>query len=132
MEHMIDKLLEIINDKYVLEEIDAKDLSYLRTRIMNFSIQSYKAIGLGHVSVMRAEDILGLMKLDTIIVSPHEIDLPLYASDYMYTPTDNTLVINLYDTLLTPYSEEHLSSIKSEYQDLTDLDSIIQNDSLWN
>lgn len=120
---MTDKLLNLIREKYVLEEIDAKDLPYLKTRVINFSIQAYKAIGLGHVSVMRSEDILGLMKMDTIIVNPREIDLPLYSCDYIYTPTDNTLVIKLYDTMVGSYSEEHLMNVKSEYQDLADRDS---------
>ena len=46
---------------------------------MTFTIKAYKAEGLGHVSVMRAKGFFGLMKMDTLIVNPTYVDLPLYS-----------------------------------------------------
>lgn len=119
---MISKLLDLIGEKHEINQIDIGDLSTLRTSVMTFTIHAYKAIGLGHVSVMCAEDVLGLMEMDTLIVNPYEIDLPLFSYDRIYTPTDDTLIIELFDTMDGSYSEDHLKSIKSEYLDIADRD----------
>jgi len=123
---MVSILLNLIGERYLIDQMDIGDLSTLKTSVMNFSIQAYKVIGLGHVSVMCDEDVLGLMKMDTLIVNPYEIDLPLLSYDRIYTPTDDTLIFELYDTVVGFYSEDNLISIKSEYQDIPDRDTRTQ------
>ena len=119
---MTNKLLEIIQANYPLSEIDAGDMKILKANGMTFSIQAFYAKGLGHVSVMRAKGFLGLMKMDTLIINPYDIDLPLYSYDRIYAAGNDTLIVELYDTLAGEYTEEHLEAVKSAYTDLAERD----------
>lgn len=119
---MTSKLLDIINDKFPLAEVDTGDWKELKANGMRFSVRAYKAKGLGHVSVMRAKGFFGLMKMDTLIINPYFTDLPLYSYDRIYAAGNDTLIVELYDTLLNSYSEETLQSIKEEYTDLSERD----------
>lgn len=119
---MIKKLLEVINEKYTLNQIDVGDMAVLKANGMTFSIQAYRAEDLGHVSVMCAKGFFGLMKMDTLIVNPYEIDLPLYSYDRILAAGNDTLIVELYDTLVDSYSEEHLQAVKAGYGDLSERD----------
>ena len=70
-------LLNKIGERYPLKAIDAGEFASLSAAGMKFEISAYYAEGLGHVSVMRAKGFFGLMKMDTLIINPVEIDLPL-------------------------------------------------------
>ncbi len=111
---MTDQLLAMIQSKYPLADIEVGDMKKLKANGMTFSIQAYKAAGLGHVSVMRAKGFFGLMKMDTLIINPCEIDLPLYSYDRIYAAGNDTLIVELYDTLTTEYSEQALEAAKAE------------------
>ena len=89
---------------------------------MRFSISAYKADGLGHVSVMTAKGFFGLMKMDTLIINPTELDLPLYSYDRIFAMGNDTLITELYDTLLGEYDEGGLILAKEGYSDLTERD----------
>ena len=110
---MVNRLLTLINEKYPLTEIDCGDFSRMKVSGMNFVICAFKAKGLGHVSVMRADGMLGLMKMDTLIINPTELDLPLYSYDRIFAMGNDTLIVELYDTLLSEYSEEGISEVKA-------------------
>ena len=51
---MTNKLLNIIKGSFPLAEIDCGEFSKMKVSGMNFEITAYKAEGLGHISVMRA------------------------------------------------------------------------------
>ncbi len=119
---MINKILEIISQKYTLKEIDVKDMAALKANGMKFSVKAYEAQGLGHVSVMEAKGFFGLMKMDTLIINPQKVDLPLYSYDRIYAVGNDTLIVELYDTLSGDYAEEHLEQVKEQYCDLPERD----------
>ena len=119
---MTDKLLNLIKEKYPLTEIDCGDFAQMKVNGMKFSISAYKAEGLGHVSVMRAKGFFGLMKMDTLIINPTEIDLPLYSYDRIFAMGNDTLIVELYDTLSGEYSEAELEAAKAKYSALSERD----------
>jgi hypothetical protein len=112
---MINRIISLINQKYPLTEIDSGEFANINVNGMKFSISAYKAEGLGHVSVMNATGFFGLMKMDTLIINPTEIDLPLYSYDRIFAMGNDTLIIELYDTLLGDFSEDSLNEIKAKY-----------------
>lgn len=116
---MIDKLLSVIGEKYPLTDADC--ISGLKASGMKFNIRSYKAEGLGHVSVMTAKGFFGLMKMDTLIVNPTELDLPLYSYDRIFAMGNDVLIVELYDTLANP-DTFNMSDVKSGYTDLAERD----------
>ena len=119
---MTDKLLKMIADRYPITEIDAGDMSALKANGMKFSVKAYKAAGLGHVSVMRAKGFFGLMKMDTLIINPTETDLPLYSYDRIFAMGNDTLIVELYDTLLGEFDSSLLDAAKAEYAALPERD----------
>ena len=119
---MTNKLLEIIKKTYPLTEIDVGDMKRLKANGMTFDVSAYSAEGLGHVSVMKAKGFFGLMKMDTLIINPVKKDLPLYSYDRIFAMGNDTLIVELYDTLLGEYSEEGMENVKSEYMSLAERD----------
>lgn len=119
---MTNKILDLIKAKYPLSPINAGDMATLKASGMKFSVEAYKAEGLGHVSVMRAKGFFGLMKMDTLIINPTEIDLPLYSYDRILAMGNDTLIVELYDTLVGDYSEDGMISVKEKFASLPERD----------
>lgn len=121
---MVDRLVTLIGQKHPLTELDCGEFAKMRVNGMNFTIRAYRAADLGHVSVMRAVGMLGLMKMDTLIINPTERDLPLYSYDRIFAMGNDTLIVELYDTLLGDYFEEKMLNVKekSEYTVLPERD----------
>lgn len=119
---MTDKLLCIIKEKYSLTPVDAAEFSKMKVGGMSFDIKAYKAEGLGHVSVMKAKGFFGLMKMDTLIINPTELDLPLYSYDRILAMGNDTLIVELYDTLLGKYCESTMQDVKNGYRELAERD----------
>ena len=115
-------LLQKIAEKYPLKAIDAGEFSSLSAAGMKFSISAYYAEGLGHVSLMNAKGFFGLMKMDTLIINPIELDLPLYSYDRIFAMGNDTLIVELYDTVLGSFDESGLNDAKDRYNNLTERD----------
>ena len=119
---MTDRLLTLIAKKHALTKIDGGEVAEMKVKGMKFKISAYKAEGLGHVSVMRASGMMGLMKMDTLIINPTEIDLPLYSYDRILAMGNDTLIVELYDTLLGEFSEDKLLERKEGFSHLPERD----------
>ena len=119
---MTDKILTLIGKKYSLTSIDCGEFAEMKVKGMKFKISAYKAEGLGHVSLMRASGMMGLMKMDTLIINPTEIDLPLYSYDRILAMGNDTLIVELYDTLLGEFSENKLLEKKEGFSHLPERD----------
>ncbi len=119
---MIGKLLEALKEKYPLTELDVGEFSTLKASGMKFSVSAYHAEGLGHVSVMQAKGFFGLMKMDTLMIVPNGVDLPLYSYDRIYAMGNDTLIVELYDTLTGSLDLSALDEVKAKYDFLTERD----------
>lgn len=119
---MIDKLLNTIKEKYPLSELDAGEFATMKVNGMKMSVKAYRADGLGHVSVLRAKGFFCLMKMDTFVIVPSEKDLPLYSYDRIHAMGNDTLIIELYDTLINKPDLSELDDIKARFADLPERD----------
>ena len=119
---MTDKLLDIVGKKYALSPVDVGEFARLKANGMNFTVEAYEARGLGHVSVMRAKGFFGLMKMDTLMIVPKEKDLPLYSYDRIHAMGNDTLIVELYDTLTEALELSALDEIKEKYAQLPERD----------
>ena len=120
---MIGKLLETLKEKYPLTKLDVGEFSTLKASGMTFSVSAYYAEGLGHVSVMRAKGFFGLMKMDTLMITPTDLDLPLYSYDRIYAMGNDTLIVELYDTLVNPLDLSALDEVKAKFTHLAERDA---------
>ncbi|MBQ3012493.1 MAG: hypothetical protein IJD74_03025 [Clostridia bacterium] len=119
---MTDKLLGALMEKYTLTKLDAGEFASLKASGMKFSVEAYCAEGLGHVSVMRAKGFFGLMKMDTLMIVPTDIDLPLYSYDRIYAMGNDTLIVELYNTLIADTDLSALDGVKAKFAELPERD----------
>ena len=119
---MTETLLNILRERYALAKLDTGDMATLKANGMTFTVDAYYAEGLGHLSVMRAKGFFGLMKMDTLIINPTAVDLPLYSYDRIYAMGNDTLIVELYDTLLGKCELDRLNEVKAAYTDLPERD----------
>lgn len=117
----MDKMLEILNKAFTLKEIDTGEFAKVKVKGMNFVIKQYYAEGLGNVSVMKA-GFLGLMKMDTLIINPLERDMPLYSYDRVFAMGNDTLILELYNTLLGESDLKEIKEVNQKYVKLPDHD----------
>ena len=96
---MTNKILKLIEEKYPLTSKVLKEFKTFKAKGMTFKCETYSAEGLGHVSVMRAKGFFGLMKMDTLVIAPENKDLPLLSYDRINAMGNDTLIIELYDTM---------------------------------
>ena len=115
---MTNKIIDIIKKTYPLRKIDVGDMKTVKANGMTFEIEAFYAEGLGHISVMKAKGFFGLMKMDTLIVNPFEIDLPLYSYDRIYAMGNDTLIVELYNTFIKKCRLDKLKKAKAEFNDL--------------
>ena len=116
---MLKELLSTINKRYPLASVDSSEFDGLKVSHMKFRIKSYEARGLGAISVMAAVGFFGLMRMETLIVLPRELDLPLLSYDRIHAFGKETIILDLYDTFINPCDLTALDRIKEEYRSFT-------------
>ncbi len=117
-----ESLLTRIGAQYPLTEIPAGEFSALKVSSIRFSIKAYHAEGLGHVSIMTASGMMGLMQMDTLIVNPTARDLPLYSYDRILAMGNDTLITELYATMLEEKPLPALAEVKNAFSHLPERD----------
>ncbi len=119
---MINKIIQNIKNDYNLVEIDTNEFTSFKVKGMKFKIKAYYAEGLGHISSMEATGFFGLMKMDTVIIVPLKKDLPLYSYDRIYAMGNDTLIVELYDTMVNKCDLHLLDEIKNNYLNIPERD----------
>lgn len=117
---MITEMLRTITEHYHLNGIDPKEYKKLKANGMDFQIWAFEAEGLGNVSAMTASGFFGLMKMDTLIITPTQVDMPLFSYDRVHAMGNDTLIFELYDTMLGKTDLSGLEAVKAAASDLPD------------
>ena len=95
----------------------------LSKRGMMFTTEAYAVDGVGHLCIMRMKAMLGLMKMETVVLSVTMKDLPLLNLDWVGVAGKETQIAELYDTQLAPLGEGALAAfhkIRDRDADLPD------------
>ena len=119
---MTEKMLTAIAKVLPMTELPCGEYANQKVSGMKFQIRRFHAEGLGPVSVMVAKGFFGLMKMDTLIITPTEVDMPLFSYDRVHAMGNDTLIYELYDTLLGQADLEALNAVKEKYRHLPDHD----------
>lgn len=115
-------LLEQIQKHFPFATQDLAALQTLHVNAMRFEIEAWYVGGLGHVSVMTATGFFGLMKMDTMIIQPVEVDMPLLSYDRVIAMGNDTLIFELYDTFENPQDLPLVAAAKADAEQLPDHD----------
>jgi len=119
---MIQTMLRTVTEQFHLNALDTGAYQTLKANGMTFKIWAFRAEGLGHVSAMEASGFFGLMKMDTLIITPTEVDMPLFSYDRVHAMGNDTLIFELYDTLLGDKNLEATAAVKAAAAALPDHD----------
>ena len=106
---MTSRMLDAIGKAFPLTELPCGEFAQQKVSGMMFQIRRFEAAGLGSVSVMVAKGFFGLMRMDTLIITPTAVDMPLFSYDRVHAMGNDTLIFELYDTLL---GETDLSGVE--------------------
>lgn len=109
------ELLDALKADFELEELGAGEFSQIKVSGMNFTINRYHAKGLGNVSTMEAKGFFGLMKMDTFVINPTECDMPLFSYDRIHAMGNDTLMLELFDTMLEGCDMSGMKKVKRNY-----------------
>ena len=93
---------------------------------MTFDTKSCEIKGVGHLCVMRMNAFMGLMKMETIVIAPTKVDMPLFNVDWVSAFGTETLIAELYDTQVEPWpgeAQKKFEEIQEEYLDVEDNES---------
>ena len=115
-------MLLILAENLGFSVSDPDHVQQLKVSGMKFQIRTYHAPALGHISVMEAVGFFGLMKMDTLIITPTEKDMPLFSYDRVLAMGNDTLIFELYDTLLGETDLSPLARVKQQAAYLPDHD----------
>ena len=116
---MTNKILTLLKRNHALVIKSVGEFKTFKAKGMTFVCEAFNAEGLGHVSVMRAKGFFGLMKMDTLVIAPENKDLPLLSYDRIYAMGNDTLIIELYDTMGENKAElSSVRAIKKKYSTL--------------
>ena len=116
---MTNKILELIKKNHDLTPKSVGDFKTFKAKGMTFVCEAYDAEGLGHVSVMRAKGFFGLMKMDTLVIAPVQKDMPLLSYDRIYAMGNDTLIVELYDTMSEKKADlSSIVSVKNKFSHL--------------
>lgn len=119
---MNNSMLQLAESCFKLRERDIGEYARLRGSGMNFFTGVYDAAGAGSLFLMDIKAPLGLMKMQTSVFSPTELDGPILSLDFVEAFGTCTLVLELYDTTLSHPDFQQLEKVKAEYSSLPDYD----------
>ena len=120
---MNEALLSQLKNTYRVVENDIGEDAKLSAKGMTFRLRTFEAEGLGHVCLLSMSGMLGLMQMQTFVLSPETIDLPLLNMDRVSVLSRKTQMVEFYRTLLTPESDDNFAEymwIKNKDTDLKD------------
>ncbi len=104
-----DMVRTLLEKQYALEREDLGADARLSKKGMVFETEAYEVRDLGHFCILRMNAFLGLMKMETAVLSVTGKDLPLLNLDWVRAFGKETQIVELYDTQLTPYPAEALA-----------------------
>ena len=118
---MKELILSELGKHFPVSERDTGKYRDLKRSGMHFIISAYSIRGLGSMSVIEMSAMLGLMKMESFILTAESLDLPLFSGDFISAMGKRTLLMEFYDTMLSPLPESDAAeyrSVKAKYADL--------------
>ena len=114
------ELIARIQKSFRLEEKPAGEFSSLKVGPMKFSTRHWDGGLLGNVSFMEAKGMMGLMRMETLVINPVRIDMPLLSLDLVVAMGKVTMIAELYDTTIGGFDQKSMIKVKESLSSLSD------------
>lgn len=115
---MKERLKEIFS-AFEVKEIELGDYKKVKAGPISFTIEAYDVEGFGRVSILKGKAMMGLMKMDTWMITPFYHDSPLFSYDRIKAMGNDTFILEMYDTFKEKHSYPELLSIKDQHRDFS-------------
>lgn len=118
--------LTALKPHFALSPKDLGPDAHLSKRGMTFNTEAYDVAGIGHLCVMRMKAFAGLMRMETVILAPTQVDMPLFNMDWVRAFGKETQLSELYDDQLQPWPDVcqgEFDRIRQQNEDLADVES---------
>ena len=118
-----DGVLAALDRTHALAQKDLGADARLSAKGMTFETESWEIPGIGHLCVMQMNAFLGLMRMETVVIAPTDVDFPLFNSDWVNAFGTETQIAELYNTQLQPWPDECREAFefaRDKYADLPD------------
>ena len=73
---------------------------------VTFATEAWEIEGIGHLCIMKMKAFFGLMRMETVVISPTHVDMPLINIDWVKAFGSETQMAELYDVQLQPWPAE--------------------------
>lgn len=103
-------VLQRLSGVFAVMEGDVGADARLKKGPVTLKTKTYQVSGVGHLCLLKMNAMLGLMKMETIVVAPTERDVPLFNLDWVGVLGKDTQIAELYDTQLAAYPQEALDA----------------------
>lgn len=108
-----DYILAALGKHYSVTEEKGIPYEKLDKSGMHFRISSYEVPGLGHLCAMEMTAMLGLMKMESVVLTAEAKDLPLFNIDTVRAAGRHTLLVEFYDTMVSPLAPDQESLFRA-------------------
>ncbi len=113
-------LVSRIEKAFKLSERPSGEFASLKVGPMKFSTSHWDGGLLGNVSVMEAKGMMGLMRMETLVINPVLIDMPLLSLDLVVAMGKVSMFAELYDTTVDGFGQEAMLKVKKGLSSLAD------------
>ena len=113
-------LIDLISKNHELTELSAGEFSALKVGPMKFTIGHWDGGVLGNISFMSGSALMGLMKMETLIINPVKADLPLLSLDTVLAMGKLTVIAEIYDTTVGGFDEKPCLAVKEKLSSYPD------------
>lgn len=126
-----DSVLYALEQSFTLVEKDLGPDSVLSKKGMTFMTESWDIEGVGHLCIMRMKAFLGAMRMETAVLAPTQVDMPLFNLDWVSAFGNETQIAELYDTQLQPWPYEYRNVFERLKERDADLPDAPNEDGRW-
>ncbi|MCR5824651.1 MAG: hypothetical protein K6G60_09510 [Lachnospiraceae bacterium] len=116
-------VLERLEKDHKVERNDIGTDALLKKSGFKFTTETYEIENIGHLCILRMSGMLGLMHMETVVLSTVYKDSPLINLDRVMVMGKETMLAELYDNMLTPLPKaytEKLDTLKEKDGDLAE------------
>ena len=102
----VDLALSIMGESHDIRELDLGSEASVAKRGFKVELQAWEVEGIGHLCDIRMRLPLRLMRMETIVFAPIQVDMPLMNLDWISAFGSEIQFVEIYDDQLSPWPEE--------------------------
>lgn len=112
-------LFTTLKQLYTIRKVPIGDYARIDKNGFQYRIHVYQIEGIGRLSLISTKALLGMMKMETLILSPYEKDAPIFSMDKIsVSGVQDTFLAEFYDTRLQETDLSALARVGEKYEDV--------------